>query len=143
VTFLLPTVLAFYITFAIAELSIMMILGSLEIATVLLNHFPIFVLLLRIKDPKRIPGGIQISSDRHYTRIHSVPISFSEIFDHFNNFLAKLKRIYLTKKTTMDIVKGKPVRAERAKLHKLLYSALPSRPCSTIELYEEFKSFAS
>jgi phosphatidylinositol glycan class Q protein len=137
VTFLLPTVLAFYVTFAVGELSIMIILATLEISNVMLNHFPIFVLLLRVKDPKRIPGEVQLINYMNYIKISSVPIGLDEMFDHFNNVFNKLKRDYLSKTTLFNIIKGKPIHVERTKLYKLLYSALPSTPISTGQLWGE------
>lgn len=140
VVFLLPTVLAFYITFAITELSIMVILGTLEISTSMLNHFPIFVLLLRLKDPKRIPGGVQLTNFKNYIMLSSVPIGLDEMFDHFNNVLNKLKAMYLSKETAMSIIKGKPIHVERTRLYKLLYSALPTTPISTAHIWDEINN---
>ena len=31
--------------------------GCLELLIALMNHFPLFVLMLRVKDPDRLPGG--------------------------------------------------------------------------------------
>ncbi|KAJ7652257.1 N-acetylglucosaminyl transferase component-domain-containing protein, partial [Mycena rosella] len=43
-TFLFPTVLAYYALFALTQLAFM-------------NHFPLFALMLRAKDPRRLPGA--------------------------------------------------------------------------------------
>lgn len=56
--FLLPTVVVFYLTFAFARVSIITIKASLDTCLACLNHFPLFALMLRIKDNKRLPGGI-------------------------------------------------------------------------------------
>lgn len=39
---------------------IIMLLGLFQIALAILNHFPLFALMLRIKDPLRLPGIICI-----------------------------------------------------------------------------------
>lgn len=58
--FLLPTVLVFYLTFAGCRLAIILVNAGLESCLACLNHFPLFAILLRIKDFKRVPGGIMI-----------------------------------------------------------------------------------
>lgn len=57
--FLLPTVIVFYLTFAIARMGIISVKAVLDTALAFLNHFPLFALMLRIKDPQRLPGGIR------------------------------------------------------------------------------------
>lgn len=57
--FLLPTVLVFYLTFASARMAIIMLKATLEMLLACLNHFPLFALMLRVKDSKRLPGGIR------------------------------------------------------------------------------------
>ncbi|KAG6811582.1 hypothetical protein H0H92_006746 [Tricholoma furcatifolium] len=53
--FLFPTVLAYYALFALA---------SLETLLAFMNHFPLFAVMLRVKDPWRLPGGIYFLSKR-------------------------------------------------------------------------------
>ena len=57
--FLLPTVLVFYILFASARTVIITLKATLETLLAFLNHFPLFALMLRLKDPARLPGGIR------------------------------------------------------------------------------------
>ncbi|CDO68621.1 hypothetical protein BN946_scf184996.g52 [Trametes cinnabarina] len=59
--FLYPTVLTYYALFATARLAIMMIHAVLDTVTALLNHFPLFALLLRVKDPLRLPDTMPTS----------------------------------------------------------------------------------
>lgn len=54
--FLLPTVLVFYITFASARMAIISLKAALDTCLAFLNHFPLFALMLRIKDSRRLPG---------------------------------------------------------------------------------------
>ncbi|KAI0634356.1 Gpi1-domain-containing protein [Trametes polyzona] len=56
VAFLYPTVLTYYALFATARLAVMMLHAVFDTVTALLNHFPLFALLLRVKDPLRLPG---------------------------------------------------------------------------------------
>lgn len=54
--FLLPTVLVFYLTFASARMAIISLKAALDTLLACLNHFPLFALMLRIKDSRRLPG---------------------------------------------------------------------------------------
>lgn len=54
--FLLPTVLVFYITFASARMAIISFKAMLDTYLAFLNHFPLFALMLRVKDSRRLPG---------------------------------------------------------------------------------------
>jgi phosphatidylinositol glycan class Q protein len=57
-TFLFPTVLAYYTLFALLRLATIIIQASLEMQLAFMNHFPLFALVLRVKDPWRLPGGV-------------------------------------------------------------------------------------
>lgn len=58
--FLLPTVFVFYLTFASARVVVICLKAALEISLACLNHFPLFALMLRVKDPGRLPGSFQV-----------------------------------------------------------------------------------
>lgn len=55
-TFLLPTVGVFYATFASARMGIIIMKASLDTWLACLNHFPLFALMLMVKDSRRLPG---------------------------------------------------------------------------------------
>ena len=57
--FLLPTVAVFYTTFAGARMAIIALKAALDTWLACLNHFPLFALMLRLKDSRRLPGGIR------------------------------------------------------------------------------------
>jgi phosphatidylinositol glycan class Q protein len=54
--FLLPTVIVFYLNFALARMVIISLKAVFDTLLSLLNHFPLFALMLRAKDPQRLPG---------------------------------------------------------------------------------------
>jgi len=137
--FLLPTVFAFYLTFTIARISILVIIGSLELIMSCLNHFPIFLILLRLKDYRRTPGGIEFINEGNYLRIKSKPLVISEMFKPFANVLGKLKSSYFSIKTLKKILTGYPINVQRNKFYKMLYSALPSKAMKTSELWSEIQ----
>lgn len=55
--FLLPTITMFYFTFACARMAIIALKAVLDTLLACLNHFPLFALMLRLKDPQRLPGS--------------------------------------------------------------------------------------
>lgn len=54
--FLLPTVVVFYLNFALARMVIISLKAIFDTLLSCLNHFPLFALMLRAKDPRRLPG---------------------------------------------------------------------------------------
>ena len=54
--FLLPTVAVFYLTFTSARMAIIFLKAALDTSLACLNHFPLFALMLRVKDSRRLPG---------------------------------------------------------------------------------------
>lgn len=70
-SFLLPTVVVFYLTFTSARMAIIFLKAGLDTLLACLNHFPLFALMLRVKDSRRLPGtssviisGFQLTSLR-------------------------------------------------------------------------------
>ena len=59
--FLLPTVFVFYLTFASARVAVIALKAGLEIGLACLNHFPLFAVMLRLKDSRRLPGMLDRS----------------------------------------------------------------------------------
>lgn len=57
--FLFPTVLVFYLTFATARIALKFGKTGMDMVLAFLVQFPLFAILLRIKDAKRLPGGIR------------------------------------------------------------------------------------
>ncbi len=58
--FLFPTVFTYHLTFAAARLGLVVLQAALSTSAALLNHVPLFALMLRLKDPARLPGGVSL-----------------------------------------------------------------------------------
>ncbi|GAN01193.1 N-acetylglucosaminyltransferase subunit [Mucor ambiguus] len=58
-TFLFPTILIYYLTFALGRVGVIFLQAIMETILAFFNHFPLFAIMLRIKDPHRLPGGLQ------------------------------------------------------------------------------------
>lgn len=127
--FLLPTVLMFYLFFTTLRMVTIDVEIFLESIIALLNHFPLFALLLRLKDPKRIPGGITMNElGPGRLDLKSKPIKISEMFKPFVLLMEQMKDIYFSSKTSRQIFLGLPFVTHRRKLYQILYSSLPSTP---------------
>lgn len=133
-SFLVPTVLIFYITFTITSVIILGITALMEIAMASLNHFPLFILLLRLKDYKRVPRGVETSSSQGYIHLDIKPIYFADMFIPFSNVLHKLRISYLCVSVLGGILIGRPVHVQRNNLYRMLYSSLPPTQMSTKDL---------
>lgn len=72
--FLLPTVAVFYATFAGARMAIIALKAALDTWLACLNHFPLFALMLRIKDSRRLPGGIRFELQDTPRALLSTPL---------------------------------------------------------------------
>ena len=90
-TFLLPTVLVFYLTFALSRMAIITLKAFLDTSLACLNHFPLFALMLRVKDPWRLPGTLSFLGDSgegrsltlqrwHQLRLTRYPLCFSRSY---------------------------------------------------------------
>ncbi|KAI7907165.1 N-acetylglucosaminyl transferase component-domain-containing protein [Cokeromyces recurvatus] len=64
-TFLFPTVLVYYLTFALGRVGIIFLQAVMETILAFFNHFPLFAIMLRIKDPHRLPGGLKFEIFKH------------------------------------------------------------------------------
>lgn len=100
--FLFPTVLVYYALFAMMRLGILMLHASLETLLALINHFPLFVLMLRVKDPCRLPGGIYFFRTKFQEptniyaplEIKNQPVPLSSIFFQYTRLLLRFASHY-------------------------------------------------
>ncbi|KAK4058865.1 pig-Q [Microbotryomycetes sp. JL221] len=84
VTFLFPTVLVYYLAFAASRLGIVLLHAGLETILAFMNHFPLFAVMLRFKDPARLPGGVQfvtrIKEEQLVLEMSNNPVHLAGIF---------------------------------------------------------------
>ncbi|KAI9754075.1 MAG: Sterol 3-beta-glucosyltransferase [Chaenotheca gracillima] len=143
--FLLPTVVVFYLTFASARMVIISLKASLDTLLACLNHFPLFALMLRIKDSRRLPGGIRFELEEpqkiaisnlpsadlpsaSYIYLKSVPLSFRAMFHEYFQLGQRLRKHYLSPRVILCLATGRFVPPiHRKNLYSLQYSMLPAR----------------
>ncbi|KAJ8063659.1 hypothetical protein OCU04_007522 [Sclerotinia nivalis] len=143
--FLLPTVLVFYLAFACARMAIISLKAVLDALLACLNHFPLFALMLRIKDSQRLPGGIrfelrdaqQLASQipstpspppTSYIYLKSVPLTFRAMFHQYFQLGHRIRKHYASPRVLLCLATGKFVPPiHRKNLYSLQYSMLPAR----------------
>ncbi|KPV75846.1 uncharacterized protein RHOBADRAFT_52865 [Rhodotorula graminis WP1] len=102
-SFIFPTLVAFYAAFASSRLLILGVETVLLMGVDGLNSFPLFALLLRIKAPGRLPGGIRLdpcSDKRHFSAPHfhleshtspqNQPLSFGSVLSSLSHVVTPL-----------------------------------------------------
>jgi len=86
--------------------------ATCETAVALLNTFPLFAVMLRIKEPSRIPGGIRFvlkhigGPERCVLQLESQPISFAQIFARFGEAWRSLSQTYAPGRIFLGIIGG-------------------------------------
>lgn len=153
-SFLLPTVLVFYLTFTSARMGIIFLKATLDTLLACLNHFPLFAVMLRIKDSRRLPGGICFelqdtpsvvpcsvqSNDippSSYILLKSVPLSLRAMFDQYFQLGQRLRKHYLSPSVVFCLATGQflpPL--HRKSLYSLQYSMLPAQRAGIREVWQ-------
>ncbi|GAB0132098.1 hypothetical protein EsDP_00000543 [Epichloe bromicola] len=151
--FLLPTVVVFYLNFAIARMIIISMKAGFDTLLSLLNHFPLFAVMLRVKDEKRLPGGIrfELRDTQNYRNIDinstnetptsiiylkSIPLSFSAMFHQYFQMAHRIRKHYLAPRVLLCLLTGQFVPPiNRKNLYSLQYSMLPARRANVWEMW--------
>ncbi|PFH57681.1 hypothetical protein XA68_14691 [Ophiocordyceps unilateralis] len=148
-SFLLPTVVVFYLNFAVARMVIISIKAGFDTLLSCLNHFPLFALMLRVKDPRRLPGGIRfelrdgpeqkISDNEPPTSViylKSIPLSFSAMFHQYFQMAHRIRKHYLSPGVLLRLLTGQFVPPiNRKNLYSLQYSMLPAKRATPWEMW--------
>jgi len=146
--FLLPTVVVFYLTFALSRMAIISLKAALDTLLSCLNHFPLFALMLRLKDSQRLPGGIRFAlmtpstlpsrppgthpqiptPPTSYISLTSVPLTFRAMFHQYFQLGHRIRSHYLSPRVLLGLATGQFVPPiHRKNLYSLQYSMLPAR----------------
>ncbi|ODA75916.1 hypothetical protein RJ55_08557 [Drechmeria coniospora] len=159
--FLLPTMVVFYLNFAIARMIIISMKAGFDTLLSCLNHFPLFAIMLRVKDPGRLPGGIQFElRDTHDYRasntttttttttkipkepatsviyLRSIPLSFGAMFHQYSQMANRIRKHYLSPRVLLCLLTGQFVPPiDRKNLYSLQYSMLPARRPTVWEMW--------
>ena len=124
----------------------------------LLGFVALFALMLRIKDSRRLPGGIRFelctesnesspastsgdsesepSAPVSHILLHSIPLPLSHTFTQYAHLTHRLRKHYLSPRVFLCLVSGQFVPPiHRKNLYSLQYSMLPARRVGVGELW--------
>ncbi|KAK9414699.1 putative Gpi1-domain-containing protein [Seiridium unicorne] len=159
--FLLPTVVVFYLNFAVARMAIISLKAVFDTMLSCLNHFPLFALMLRVKDPRRLPGGIRFelrdTQDRlkldsnipasplepptSVIYLKPIPLSFTDMFHQYFQMGSRIRKHYLSPRVLFCLVTGRFVPPiHRKVLYSLQYSMLPAQRSGITEMWGALNS---
>ncbi|KAJ6115668.1 hypothetical protein N7523_006085 [Penicillium sp. IBT 18751x] len=147
--FLLPTVVVFYLTFASARMLIITMKAGFDTCLAFLNHFPLFALMLRVKDSRRLPGGIRFElrdeldkksedskSTISYIHLESIPLPLRAMFDQYFQLGHRLRKHYLAPRVIFCLATGRFVPPiHRRNLYSMQYSMLPAHRVGMAEVW--------
>jgi phosphatidylinositol glycan class Q protein len=153
--FLLPTVFVFYLTFASARMAIITLKAGLDTLLACLNHFPLFALMLRFKDSRRLPGGIHFelrdpppslpsnsaqtvlaASPTSLIYLYSVPLPLRAMFNEYFQLGDRIRKHYVSPGVILCLISGRFVPPiHRKNLYSLQYSMLPAQRVPIPELW--------
>ncbi|KAL1729161.1 N-acetylglucosaminyl transferase component-domain-containing protein [Schizophyllum commune] len=107
--FLFPTVLAYHAVFAAVRLGIISLYAGLETLLAFINHFPLFALMLRIKDPWRLPGGIYFATKpgTYQLIVQNQPVPLSSIFFQYVGLSKRLAAHYNPVRLLRHVLTGR------------------------------------
>ncbi|KAL4251644.1 hypothetical protein ABKN59_003773 [Abortiporus biennis] len=110
VAFLSPTSIAYYSLFALTRFMIVLVHALLDTVLVLMNHFPLFALLLRTKNPHRMPGGILFKLSKQSLPVIEIrPLPYSRVFDLYVHLGSQLFSHYHPLRLMRLILRGNPL----------------------------------
>ncbi|KAI1385949.1 Gpi1-domain-containing protein [Hypoxylon trugodes] len=159
--FLLPTVVVFYLNFALARMVIISFKAIFDTLLSCLNHFPLFALMLRGKDPRRLPGGIRFelrdtpdrlsinsqspllspSQPTSIIYLKPIPLTFAAMFHQYFQMGRRIRKHYLSPRVLFCLVTGRFVPPiHRKALYSLQYSMLPARRAGIMEMWQALNS---
>ncbi|TPX49352.1 hypothetical protein SeMB42_g01820 [Synchytrium endobioticum] len=92
--FLFPTVAVYYLLFYMSRVVVISLHGLCDIALAIINHFPLFAIMLRFKDPGRLPAGtrFRLSPGLDGLVLENVPIGLSTTFYQYRHLLSLLQK---------------------------------------------------
>ncbi|KAN0075330.1 N-acetylglucosaminyl transferase component (Gpi1) domain containing protein [Tylopilus felleus] len=95
---LFPTILVYYTLFALVRLGIIVLYASCETLLAFMNHFPLFALMLRAKDPQRLPGDTYLHVNHTAlgcsVTVESHPLPYAVVFAQYAGLWRRLAQHY-------------------------------------------------
>lgn len=128
--YLVPTTFAFYVLFFLLRLAVLTAQKLAAKVVIVLNLFPAFVILLKLKNSRRLQGGIyfETKGSEHNTNwlfMHNKALLYDEILRNFAHVFRQEGRI---ERLAMNFIEGKDMIVRDTIAMKSRYLMLPLAP---------------
>lgn len=138
--FLSPTIIAFYAIYTCLQYISTIFEISLMIVLMCLNHFPLFIIMLKLKDGARIPRGVHMNIKYEHiiqeqvVRLEGESLKWQQIFTNFLEILNQFKNEVASLSLLKKCLLGNDILIDKYSLYKPLYSNAPNNPISLKDL---------
>ena len=135
--FLLPTIISFYLIYTCLQYMTTLLEIGLMTVLMCLNNFPLFIIMLKLKDGDRIPGGVHLSIKYEKTIQEQVVVlkgeslKWQQIFTNFLVILVQFRNEIFSVSLIKKCIFGNDIIIDKYSFYKPLYSNVPN---STIKL---------
>ncbi|OBA19999.1 Gpi1-domain-containing protein [Metschnikowia bicuspidata var. bicuspidata NRRL YB-4993] len=135
--YLLPTTFAFYFLFYASRVAVMTCLKLGEKVILCLNLYPLFVVLLKLKNSRRLQGGIHFTHKGHYETtdwlfMENKALTFDEIFGNFVHVFRQEGRL---ERLLLNFAEGLDLQVKDTSCEKFQYLMLPKNHTSLVEVW--------
>lgn len=125
--YLLPTTFAFYFLFFAMNLSLLTLVKLGEKVIVVLNFFPIFIVMLKLKNSRRLQGGIYFEALGSYDQtnwlfMRNKALTLDNILSPFGSVFHQQGRI---PRLSLNFIEGRQLEVQNCAQMKLKYLMLP------------------
>lgn len=140
-TYLLPTMFAFHFLFFIAYVCLLTLTKLGEKLIVILNFFPIFIIMLKLKNSRRLQGGIYFvfkgnDSKTNWIIMRNKALTLDNIIGPFATVLHQQGRIL---RFFLNFIEGKKVEVQNCTLMKFRYLMLPEDYSKLVEVWQSIR----
>lgn len=140
---LLPTVFAFYLMFFLARLACLGLVYVAECTLVVVNCTPLFVVLLKLKNLRRLQGGLQFRylgarGCATYLQLDNKLLTYHEIFGRFGQLFRTLRRSTVVA-ILRQFARGSPLVLVQQHDHQRRYLMLPRNYAHTVAVLRQWR----
>lgn len=137
--YLLPTVFAFYMFFFILRLALLTLLKIADKMTLCFNIYPLFVLLLKLKNSRRLQGGLHFKYIGHsgctnWLTMENRALTVDEILRNFVHVF-RLEGKFV--RPILNFVEGHELQVKSTSSMKFHYLMLPGNYANLVEVWND------